>query len=349
MAEITVNIKKIVDNFLKIEELCKKMDKKLMVITKCIRADKKIVSELIKNGVSSIGDTAIGNLIKIEDKAEKMLMKIPYTFSGENEFEIYYVSDLKIVDRLSKISRDRKVKIMIPLETGELREGVAAEEIVNFVKEGLKYKNIEIYGITINFGCMAGLLPDAEKYSIAVETAKNIRKKTGCNLETVSAGGTVVYDDLKYGLIPKEINHIRIGEGIFTGFNTSLNKKIEGLSRDTFILSGEIIEIQSKNTDIKGKYGYNAFGEAGNFNEIGNMGWRKRAVIDVGFMNGRNGKIVPVEKGIRVIGNSYDFTVLDIEECTKELKIGDKVEFLVDYGTIYYAMLNEEIKKKYIV
>lgn len=351
MPEIKIYINKIVDNFHKIHSLCQENGKELMVITKCVKSNPKIVSELIKNGAKSIGDTSAVNLVNIKSGTDKMLMKVSSNIEkfSDKDFNILYLSDMKILRHVAKSAEDKTVNIILPIEMGELREGIPQEEIIEFMKEAVKLENVNIKGISGNFGCMAGLYPDSEKFNVLSEIADEVKEKLGFELEIVSVGGTVVYDCLLKGEIPKKINHIRMGEGIFTGQNTSSNNVLNGFHVDTFILSGEILELNTKNTFVKGKYGYNAFGDRlDNNSRLVNRGKRKRAVIDLGFMKGRNENLKSLDNGIEIVGNSFDFTVVDLENSSKDYCVGDKIDFLVDYGILSYAMLSSEIKKIYI-
>lgn len=351
MPEIKINTKKIVDNFHIINDLCHKNGKELMVITKCIKSNEDILKEMIMNGVKSIGDTSAENLINIKYGIDKMLMKVSTRLTGfsDSDFNILYLSEMKILKHISQIAGNRVVKVMLPIEMGELREGIPFDEVVKFVSEAIKMKNIKLVGISGNFGCMAGLMPDKNKFELLVDVAEKVKKEVGFEFEIISVGGTIIFNHLIKGEISKKINHVRMGEGIFTGQNTSLNGKLDGLHDDAFILSGEIIELRYKDTNMKGEYGYNAFGDKlHKENRLVNKGMRKRAVVDFGFMTGRNEKIRALDEGVKIVGNSYDFTVVDIEESNVELQVGNWIDFYVDYNILSYAMMSSEIDKVFV-
>lgn len=348
MPLITINTKKINENFCKMNNLCQSQNKDLMVITKGIRTNKIIINELIKNGAKAIGDTNKINLGNIDLNIKKMLMKVTLDLKDlePKDFDIFYLSDLNILKNIAEKNGSKETKVIIPIELGELREGIPNNEILQFVKEALKIKNVNLLGISANFGCLAGLIPNLDKYNMLISIHEKIRREINYEFQIKSIGGTIVYDSLQLGEVPKEINHIRMGEAIFTGQNTSMNSTISGLNRDTFILSGEIIELSYKDTDICGEYGFNAFGNSLNtMSSLLKRGKRKRAILNFGFLAELSHKLQALDKNICVVGNSYDFTVIDLEDSEKDYKVGDKIEFYIDYSILYYSMLLPEINK----
>ena len=45
---------------------------------------------------------------------------------------------------------------------------------------------------------------------------------------------------------------------------------------------------------------------------------------------------MPVDPGIEVVGASSDHTIIDIEDCKRDIKVGDIVEFEIRYTALLY-------------
>lgn len=59
--------------------------------------------------------------------------------------------------------------------------------------------------------------------------------------------------------------------------------------------------------------------------------------------------LYPIDKDIKVIGASSDHTIVDVTKSKNKYLIGDKIEFLLDYGGIMTASTSKYVKKYYIL
>src|SRR5690606_41434069 len=54
-------------------------------------------------------------------------------------------------------------KSIIMVETGDLREGVMGEHLVDFYAQIFELPNIEVIGLGTNLNCLNGIMPSADK------------------------------------------------------------------------------------------------------------------------------------------------------------------------------------------
>lgn len=338
MVQLNIYLNKIIDNYKYILNLCNNRQLKLTTVTKCVQSQSEFVREFYRNGAEGIADVHIENLIQCGcrnlEKSLLLVAKSSITPHLKN-IDYLYVSEFEILELISQLYNQMN-KIIIPVDLGDLREGLPPEHLLTFVKEAVKLDNISIEGISVNFGCLRGLLPTEKNLSLLVDLYYKIKKQIGLELKYVSVGGTIIYDFIKDMRLPTEINHVRIGEAIFFGYNMSYKKIIPELNQDTFILKSEIIEIKEKNTEYGNVFGYNAFGK---ISSKESKGIRKRAVLNFGELTSPIFGLVPLLKGIEVIGSTHDHTVIDITNCEKDLKIGDYIEFHGGYNSISHLMV----------
>ena len=80
-----------------------------------------------------------------------------------------------------------------------------------------------------------------------------------------------------------------------------------------------------------------------------NKGKRCIALLAVGRADvGTVEKLRPRLKGVEVLGGSSDHLIVDIEDCERELKPGDVLEFDLCYATIVGATVSPDIEKVYV-
>ena len=106
------------------------------------------------------------------------------------------------------------------------------------------------------------------------------------------------------------------------------------LYRDVFRLKAEVIEAKVKPTYPVGTIAIDAFAHTPAYVD---RGMRKRVLLGMGRVDyGDQNELLPMEKGIEIIGASSDHTIVDVEDAEKEYKVGDIMTFDVCYATMVY-------------
>ena len=240
--------------------------------------------------------------------------------------------------------------IILMLDVGDLREGlINIEDLYNlavFAEHELNYLNL--LGIGTTFACFGSILPSHDNLETLINAAKYIEKGIGRKLKIISGGSSVNLTLLQNSGMPKGINHLRIGGTIANPRNIRINRgvSIPGMEEDTFILYSQLIEVGIKPSLPFGKTSLNW---AGNKVEYIDCGLRKRAIAALGSQDvGDSIKLLPRDKGIKVIGCSSDHTILDLEESDKDWKVGDIVSFNLSYLSLMYTFCTRHVKFEYI-
>ena len=118
------------------------------------------------------------------------------------------------------------------------------------------------------------------------------------------------------------------------------------MHQDVYTLKAEVIEVRNKPTHPVGKISIDAFGHTP---EYVDRGIRKRALLGIGKVDyGSIDEIFPKDEGIEVIGASSDHTILDVEDCSRELKPGDIVAFGIDYASMVYVTNCRNVQIVYV-
>ena len=281
MAILNVNILSIIKNLTTVKLLCEKRGCELVPVTKICHSEPVIVEAFKDQGIKMIADSSIGSLCGFDTDIKRFLLKLGLNDAryGDIDCEYIYTSSIEVIKALSQRDDGKSYRVYLALELGDLREGILPEELPDFTHDVLALPNIIIAGLSANFGCLIGRLPDSDVTEVLGEAVDSVKRKTGFEFDVVSFGGTAVYPAVLDNTLPGHVNQIRIGEAIFFGYNLCTNESITGLIEDAFVLSGEILEVRVKSVDCKGKRGYNAFGEE---IKITDKGCRRRAVLDFG-------------------------------------------------------------------
>ena len=230
------------------------------------------------------------------------------------------------------------------IDLGDLREGYfEKDELFCDVEKILEMKNISLYGIGTNLTCYGGVLPSSENLGKLVKIKEEIQDKFNINIEIVSGGNSSTYTLIDKGEKIEGINNLRLGEVIMLGKETSYQQSVKGLSQNAFKLYTQIIELKDKPSVPIGKINKDAFGNTPTFEDKGTI---TRAILAMGRQDIDPDGITPIDSDISVLGASSDHTILEAKNKHK-YKVGDVVEFNLNYSALLKAMNSEYIKKEY--
>ena len=231
--------------------------------------------------------------------------------------------------------QNKKHKIIIMLELGELREGVKSEDFVDFYESVFNQKNIEVIGLGANLNCLYGVLPNRDKLLQLSLYQQIIEAKFDKKLPYVSGGSSVTIPLIFQKLLPHGINHFRVGETLFLGTDVYNDIPLEQMSNNIFMLYSEIIELIEKPIVPEGEMGTNLEGNTFTF-EAKDIGQTTvRAIIDIGLLDVEIKHLEFVDKDITIAGASSDVIVINLGDNKKQYKVGDVIEFKLDYmGTL---------------
>jgi predicted amino acid racemase len=354
MAYITLDTKRLKSNFQFLNELFKKHDIQWTIVSKLLSGNKSYLEEVLKLGVDHICDSRISNLKMIKSLApdvETMYIKPPPKRSIGNVVKYADISmntEIETIQMLSEEARkqDKIHKIIIMIELGELREGVMREDFVDFYGKVFQMKNIEVVGIGTNLSCLYGVLPNHDKLIQLSLYEQLIEAKFDKHIPYVSGGSSVTIPLIFQNLLPRGINHFRVGETLFLGTDVYNNTTLKGMKSDVFKLYAEIIELIEKPLVPQGEFGTNVEGESFDFDEklIGKT--THRAIIDIGLLDVEEKHIEPVDKNISFVGASSDMLVIDLGASRKKYKVGDLLEFRMDYMGALRVINSKYIEKR---
>lgn len=288
-------------------------------------------------------------------QADFMLIRVPMLSEVADVVrltEISLNSESKVLRALNHQAglQDKRHKVILMVDLGDLREGFwdrdELMEAALCVENNMH--NLELAGVGTNLGCYGGIDATVEKLNELVECAEAIEEKIGRELEFVAGGSTTSYARILEKNMPRRINLLRIGEAMLLARDLQdfWGCDMSDMHRDVFTLQAEVIEAREKPSYPVGKIMYDAFERKPEFED---RGIRRRALIALGRADfAFPDMLIPRDKNIQILGASSDHTILDVQDCQREYKVGDIIEFDLCYSTIVYATNSPNVDIVYI-
>lgn len=356
MAIITLNSEKLSHNFTVLDSLFKEHGIEWAAVSKLLCGNKTFIKELLNQPLKQLCDSRVSNLKMIKSldpSVETIYIKPPpkRSIPGVVKYaDISFNTEIKTIEFLSKeaVKQEKIHKVLIMIELGELREGVLRDDLLAFYNKVFDLPNIKVIGIGTNLTCMNGVLPSHDKLIQLCLYEQLIEAKFNKNIEYVSGGSSVTVPLIEENLLPKGVNHFRVGETLFLGTNVYNNTNMSNMANDVFALYAEIIELIEKPSLPVGEFGQNLEGKVVSQKSQDQTETSYRAILDLGLLDIDQEHIKLKDDTYSIVGASSDMLVVDLGSNEKDLSVGDLVPFQMDYMGILRIMNSKYIEKKIV-
>jgi predicted amino acid racemase len=349
--QIQIDRQKLIYNTRRILELCDRSKVNLHIVTKGVCAYRPVVDAMVEAGAQFFADTKIGNFEKLAGYGSSHLMlRIPMISEAADVVrlcDLSLASDYDVLCALSDaaMAQDRRHGVILMTELGDLREGFPVDEIIGMAGKVLELRGLFLAGIGANFNCYGGVIGDETKLNQLVALTKAVKERYEIHVPLVSGGNSGLIYLLEQDRLPEGINHVRIGEGLLFGRETSYGKRVADLYTDIFTIRAEVIECRRKGSIPDGEIGPNAFGEHPVFEDRGMI---RRAILALGRQDTAVTGLEPKLSGMTILGSSFDHMILDVTNAVHEVKTGDIIEFNVNYAAMHRAMTSPYVYKRMV-
>jgi predicted amino acid racemase len=345
---IEINLDKIAHNAKSLIELYGFKGIDVIGVSKVVCGNPGIAAILVKSGISLLADSRLANIRRMLTagiQAQFVLLRTPFLSQAEEVVKYANISlnsEISVIKELSKyaLASNTRHQIILMIELGDLREGLLPADLNSTVEQVLKLDGIKLVGIGTNLACFGGIKPDDTNMRVLSSLACGIEEKFGLKLTFVSGGNSANYDWFNSTKDIGRINNLRLGESIFLGCETLHRNPIPGLFTDAFTLVAEVIESKIKPSVPYGIIHQDAFGNVPEFKDHGQM---RRAILGIGLQDVLVSGLIP-RSDIDILGASSDHIIVDTKRT--ELKVGNEVEFDLNYGALLSAMTSAYVIKK---
>jgi predicted amino acid racemase len=354
MAFITLDVKKLKANFDFLDKQFRTKSIEWSVVSKILSGNKEYLTELLKFDIRQICDSRVSNLKMIKSinpKIETIYIKPPAKRSIASIVQYADISMNTEIETIKMLSAEAKKQnkthqVIIMIELGELREGVMGDDFISFYERVFQLENIKVVGVGANLSCLYGVLPNHDKLIQLSLYEQLIEAKFNRQIPYVSGGTSVTIPLMFQNLLPKGVNHFRVGETLFLGTDVYNNTKLKHMHNNVFKLYSEIIELIEKPSVPRGEMGTNLEGDSFDFDQANASDLSYRALIDIGLLDVETSHLEFVDRNLTVAGASSDMIVVDLKENEKKYKVGDLIEFELDYMGLLRIMNSKYIEKK---
>lgn len=347
-----IRLSRIAENARQMKAKCLSLGIDLTGVVKGAAGDLRVAEAFLTGGIKRLGDSRLKNIRKFKEaglEADHLLLRLPDPGRAE---EVVELADISLNSEISTLkalgeaarARNNRHKVIIMIDLGDLREGVLPGQIKEFMVRARQISGIEITGLGTNVGCYGGVLPTPQNTRELVELKEQLETELSAELEIISGGNTATTILLDQGKMPAGINRLRVGEGILQGADITNQRELPGFNQQNITLSAAVIELKRKPSVPRGTLGHDAFGQKPSFVDKGE---RLRVILAVGRQDVRISGLKPCLAGAEIIGASSDHLLLDVTEVGLDLRVGDVMDFELDYGGMLSAMTSPYLARNY--
>ncbi|MFK7777635.1 MAG: alanine/ornithine racemase family PLP-dependent enzyme [Gimesia sp.] len=342
---LEIDLTKIYHNARALVELLTERGISVTGITKATLGSPDIAGVLLRAGVSSIGDSRIENIEKMRlsrVSASMILTRSPMLSQVDRvvkSADVSFNTELDVISKLSSAAQKMKQKhgIVLMVELGDLREGIMPENILDTIREVLRFPNIALKGIGTNLACRSGVSPDASNMSELSSLVDSIEATFGLSLDIVSGGSSANLNWALSGADSGRINNLRLGESILLGREPLQRQPIDGLHTDAITLVAEVIESKLKPSLPWGEIAQTAFGEKLPPTDRGHI---PQAILAIGHQDTDPHGLQP-PPDIEILGASSDHLIVE-----SSLPVGAEITFQLNYSALVRAMTSPFVVKE---
>ena len=316
-------------------------------ITKAVLGSPGVGAAMLRGGARGLGDSRIPNLVRLaglDRSPSRTLIRSPMLSQVARVVDVADVSlntESVVLAALNQAAsqQNRMHEVVLMVELGDLREGIALDDVPEAVRAVLGHSSLRLGGLGANLACQNGVIPDDQNMGVLTALAEKIEGQHGISLDIVSGGNSA---NLNWALHTHDVGRIddlRLGEAILLGVDPLNRTPIPGLHTDAFTLTGEVIEIAMKPAQPWGDRGQAAFGEA-----PVRTGSRTvhQAILALGRQDVDPDGLQP-PAGITILGMSSDHLMVDLGDHL--VTVGDEIDFGVAYGALVRAMTSPFVTK----
>lgn len=336
---LCIHLDRIRENAARVAERCRAHGIAVCAVTKGISADLNAARAMLEGGCDAFADSRIRNLIRLEEAfpaVDRFLLRIPMRSELEAVVRTASCSTVSMIEAVEALEAEcaaqgKTHRALLMFDLGDRREGILEEEMEAFVRAFKRCPRVRLHGVGANFACFAGALPSAGALERLASARSFMEDGLGHAVPVCSGGETSSLKLLEEGTLPRDVNHLRVGEAILLGGDVAWQRAIPWLRQDTVELEAQVIEAREKPSRPEGPIGPDAFGRVQTFEDRGR---RLRAILGIGRQDLPVEGLRPLDEGVEVLGGSSDHTLLDVGERPAVTRWGDVLRFGVDYGAM---------------
>ena len=332
MPELRVNVDAIGRNTDAVASLLRERGVALVGVTKGCLGEPRVGAAMLAGGAVALADTRDLNLARLRAAlpgAELHRIHLPSLSEPFDPADITYVSSPEGAAAVAALGSAGAPlaagprRVMIHLETGDQREGVPQDRLLDLAAAIAADGRLALEGVGTNYACFKGPAYGIDASVEAVAQAARALRAAGYTVPRVSGGNSSVLWSLKPGdRLPGEITELRCGEALLLGQDALFYEPLPGCRQGACVLRAEVLEEYTK----------------GPFQGEEWLQERaRRLVLGIGRQDLSGGAVAFLEPGVSEVGRSADYLVVEIAAGAPVPALGSVVEMLPAYEALVAA------------
>ncbi len=320
---------------------------RVTAVTKAVLGSPEVAAAMLRGGACGLGDSRVPNLVRLgglDPSPALTLIRSPMLSQVDRVVvaaDISLNTESAVLAALDRAASDgqRTHGVVLMVELGDLREGIAVDDVSEAVRAVLGHPALRLVGLGANLACQHGVVPDDRNMGVLTRLVYDIEARHAISLGVVSGGNSA---NLSWALSTDDVGRIdelRLGEALLLGVDPLYRTPIAGLHTDAFTLTAEIIEVATKPAQPWGDRAQAAFGEAPARTGGGTV---RQAILALGRQDVDLAGLRP-PPGVTILGMSSDHLVVDLGDHS--VAVGDEIDFGVDYSALVRAMTSPFVTK----
>ena len=316
-------------------------------VSKAALGSPDVARAMLRGGAGGVGDSRVENLSRLRAAAvlaPLTLIRSPMLSQVDSvvrSADLSLNTEAVVLDALSSAAVHQRAihAVVLMVELGDLREGVAADEVVDMAVSVAQLQGLRLAGLGTNLACRSGVVPDQFKMDELSSLVEQVERRVGHRLTVVSGGNSANLDWALATADVGRIDELRLGEAILLGTEPLHRRPIDGLHTDAFTLVAEAIEVKTKPAQSWGDTAQTAFGHQPSPNGSGLV---RQAIIALGRQDVDPDGIT-LAPGMTVLSASSDHLVIDLGD--HEVSVGDELSIQLNYSALVRAMTSPFVGK----
>lgn len=331
MPELRIDVDAVGRNSEVVASLLHERGVALVGVTKGCLGEPRVGAAMLAGGAVALADTRDLNLARLRAAlpgAELHRIHLPSLSEPFDPADVTYVSSAAGAAAVAALGSARAPRrVMIQVETGDEREGVPPEALLELAAEIAADPRLALEGVSTNYACFKGEPYGIDSSVEAVARAARALRGAGHEVTRVSGGNSSVLWTLKPGdLLPAEITELRCGEALLLGQDALFYEPLPGCRRDACVLRAEVLEGYTRPTQL---------------------GPVERLVLGIGRQDLSRGAVVFREPGLFEVGRSADYLVVEVASGAEGPTVGSVVEMLPAYEALVAAWTSPYVEVRF--
>ncbi len=326
MPELRIDVEAIGRNTEVVAAMLRARGLSLVAVTKGCLGEPAVATAMLAGGAIAIADTRDRNLRRLRAAlpgAELHRIHLPSLAGPFEPVDVTYVSSWEGAAAVADASAGPS-EVMVLVETGDEREGVPVERLESLAARIADDRRLRLVGVATNYACFHGR-PEGIRESVEmVARAAATLRAAGFVVERVSGGNSSLLWLLGQGEeLPTGVTELRCGEALLLGQDALFYRPIPGCRTDACVLRAEVVE----------EYTRAAVG-----------GPARRLVLGVGRHDLSSGAVRFVQPGLREVGRSGDYLVVEAAREWPEVPVGTMLDMVPAYEALVAAWMSPYVE-----